>query len=354
MFQTKQFSCEEIARIINGKLIGSIDHKITGLNRIEFAQKGELTFLANPKYEKYLKTTNASCIIVPETISVKLADKKAFIIVGDPYNEFVKLLKILESEKDKNLNYVHPTAIIGNDCQIAPTAFIGPYCIIGNGCVISDNCRLHSRVTLYDNVIMGDSTVLFANVVCFDNTIIGKNCFIHAGAVIGDDGFGYTERKDGSYEKIPQMGNVVIGDNVEIGTNTTIDRAMIGSTIIENGVIIDNLVQIGHNVVVGENTAMAAQVGVAGSCRIGKRNRFGGQSGLAGHLDTVDDVILIAQSGVAKSVTEKGVYFGTPIKERIKAFKIETALQQIPDVFKEFYKLKKIVLEKLKLKEIPE
>src|SRR3989339_347813 len=351
MFQMKQLSCEEIAKNISGKLVGSIDHDITGMNRIEYARKGELTFLANPKFEKYLKTTNASCIIIPETVKEKPAKDKAFIVVGDPYHEFVKLLKMLESQKEKKSGYIHPTAIIGEDVQLSNNTYIGPYCIIGDRCKIGEFTYLHPRVTICDDVEIDDGTILYPNVVCIDNTRIGKNCIIHAGAIIGDDGFGYIERNDGSYEKVPQMGNVVIGNNVEIGSNTTIDRAMIGSTVIEDGCIIDNLVQIGHNAVVGENTAMAAQVGISGSCKIGKRNRFGGQVGLAGHLETADDVILLSQSGVAKTVPEKGVYFGSPIKDRTKAFKIETALQQLPDVLKDFYKIKKVVIEKLNLKD---
>ncbi|OGU16890.1 MAG: UDP-3-O-(3-hydroxymyristoyl)glucosamine N-acyltransferase [Ignavibacteria bacterium GWB2_35_12] len=347
----KQLSCEEIAKNISGKLVGSIDHDITGMNRIEYARKGELTFLANPKFEKYLKTTNASCIIIPETVKEKPAKDKAFIVVGDPYHEFVKLLKMLESQKEKKSGYIHPTAIIGEDVQLSNNTYIGPYCIIGDRCKIGEFTYLHPRVTICDDVEIDDGTILYPNVVCIDNTRIGKNCIIHAGAIIGDDGFGYIERNDGSYEKVPQMGNVVIGNNVEIGSNTTIDRAMIGSTVIEDGCKIDNLVQIGHNVVVGENTAMAGQVGVAGSCKVGKRNRFGGQVGLAGHLETADDVILLSQSGVAKTVPEKGVYFGSPIKDRTKAFKIETALQQLPDVLKDFYKIKKVVIEKLNLKD---
>ncbi|MBI5324566.1 MAG: UDP-3-O-(3-hydroxymyristoyl)glucosamine N-acyltransferase [Ignavibacteriae bacterium] len=351
MFQMKQLSCEEIAKNINGKLVGSIDHSIVGMNRIEFARKGELTFLANPKYEKFLKTTNASCIIIPETVKEKPSKDKAYIVVGDPYQEFVKLLKMLESQKEKKSGYIHPTAVIGDDVKLPDNIYIGPYCVIGDGCTLGEFVYMHPRVTVCDNVTIDDGTILYPNVVCFDNTQIGKNCIIHAGAVIGDDGFGYIERNDGSYEKVPQMGNVIIGNNVEIGSNTTIDRAMIGSTVIGDGCVIDNLVQIGHNVVVGENTAMAAQVGIAGSCKVGKRNRFGGQVGLAGHLDTADDVILLSQSGVAKTIPEKGVYFGSPIKDRTKAFKIETALQQLPDVLKDFYKLKKIVIDKLNLKD---
>ncbi|MGA2296899.1 MAG: UDP-3-O-(3-hydroxymyristoyl)glucosamine N-acyltransferase [FCB group bacterium] len=346
------FTCEKIAELVEGKIKGEAKAEITALNRIEYAGKGELTFLANPKFEKYLKTTEATCILVPETIQDSPKENMCFIVVSNPYHAFVKIIKLVDSMKPGKSGGIHPTAIIGKNTKIPGSVYIGPYCIIGNNCIIGENVVLHSRVTIYDDVKIGDNCEFKTGVVCFDNTVIGNNCIIHAGAVIGDDGFGYEEHKDGSYEKIPQIGNVVIKDNVEIGSNTTIDRAMTGSTIIESGVIIDNLVQIGHNVFVGENTAMAAQVGIAGSCKIGKRNRFGGQVGLAGHLDTVDDVILIAQSGVAKSINEKGIYFGAPIRERLKAFKIESAITDLPELAKEFRKLKKFILEKFNINDL--
>jgi UDP-3-O-[3-hydroxymyristoyl] glucosamine N-acyltransferase len=343
MHSNLSFKAADIARIVRGTLIGNPEIEITNLNRLDEAKNGDLCFLNDPMFEKFLKDSPASCVIISQKMDALPRENQAYIKADNPHNAFVAVLQYLDSKKDVPSASIHPTAIIDSSSTIASSAFIGPYCVIGKNCKIGKNTVLKNSVTLYDNVSIADNTFINANVTLYEDTIIGNNCILHAGVVVGSDGFGYIEHKDGKFEKIPQLGNVIIHDDVELGANTTIDRAMTGSTVIENGVKLDNMVQIGHNVRIGEHSAMAAQAGVAGTTTVGKRNRFGGQCGLAGHMTTCDDVVLIAQSGVPKSITEKGIYFGTPIKDRLKAFKIEAVLNHLPDMYKEFQTLKEKV-----------
>ncbi len=339
-------TCEEIAKIINGELVGSTNSQIINLNRIENAQPGEATFLSNPKFEKYIEHTGASCVIISnKSEATPRRENQAFIKVDNPYEGFVRLIKHIYDARPKKKSYIDHNSNIHENAMIAESAFIGPGCVIGAGSKIGENCILIANVTIYDNVIIGGNTFIHANAVLCDDSVVGKNCILHPGTVIGSDGFGYIEREDKSYDKIPQIGNVVIEDDVEIGANTTIDRAMVGSTIIEKGVKLDNLVHIAHNCIICENTAMAGQTGISGSTKVGKRNRFGGQVGLAGHMETADDVLIVAQSGVSKSINKSGVYFGSPIKEQKRAFKIEAALRNLPEIAREFEKLKKEVEE---------
>jgi UDP-3-O-[3-hydroxymyristoyl] glucosamine N-acyltransferase len=351
MSEDVRFTVAEVAKLVEGELVGNPDTKIIGLNRIDEVKEGELTFYTDKKFAQYLTDIKASCIIVPNDFNEKISEKICLIKVEKPYHAIVRLLKYLESLLPKQNSFIHPTAVIDNSASISKTAFIGPYCMIGENTRVGDNVILHSNVCLYNNVEIGEESYLHSGVICCNDTKIGKRCIIQSGAVIGSDGFGYLENKDGSYEKIPQMGNVIIDDDVEIGANTTIDRAIIGSTIISKGVKIDNLCQIGHNVKVGENSAMAGQVGLAGSCTVGKRNRLGGQVGLAGHLETVDDVVVLAQSGVAKSLDKRGVYFGSPTKERLHAFKIEAALNNLPELIRKVEQLNRKLEEFYKKKE---
>lgn len=332
----------EIAKIIDGDIEGDGNILITKLQRIEDAKAGELTFLARMEYEKYLEKTEASCIIVPKDYNKSPKQNQAFLRCQKPYEAFVSLIIHFENIRNAPKSFIHPTAVVSESAQIGKNVQIGAYCYVADGCSIGENSILMPNVVLYENVKIGCNTKINSGVVCYQEVEIGNNCIIHAGAVIGADGFGFLENKEtGEFQKIPQIGNVVIKDNVEIGANTTIDRALLGSTIIENGVKIDNLVQVGHNCTIGENTGIAAQTGISGSTKIGKRNRIGGQVGFAGHLETTDDVLLIAQSGVSKSVTKPGAYFGSPIKERMLAFKIEACLRQLPELFADVEKIKK-------------
>ncbi len=341
----------KIAELIDGTVFGDGDILISGINRIEEAGSNEITFIADTKYLEYLSESNAACFIISESIFNNLDKKRNFIVVNNARSSLNFILKYLaEINSVKKHSFIHPTAIIGENCVISETAYIGAYVVIGNNCIVNSNAIIHPACVLYDNVIIGEKTILNAKVVCYEGVSIGSNSIIHSGAIIGADGFGFEEQNDGSYIKIPQLGNVVIKDNVEIGANTTIDRALLGSTIIENGVKLDNLIQIAHNVSVGENSAMASQVGISGSTKIGKRNRIGGQSGLAGHISTTDDVTLLARSGVAKSIENKGFYFGAPVRERMRAFKIEAVINNLPELKQEVFRLGKTISELIKEK----
>lgn len=340
----KSMTTGEIANLINASLSGLPDIIISGINRIESAKKNELTFFADDKFLSYLTENNASCIIVPKSFEHKPHENQCYVYSNNPYEDFVTILKFIDSQKPKESHGIDPGAVTGENCSIAESVSVGYGAVIGDNCTIEDNVIIYPNVVIYDNVKIGANTIIHSNTVCCDDTVIGKNCIIYPGVVLGSEGFGYLENKeDGSYDRIPQLGNVVLDDYVEVGANSTIDRAIAGSTYIGKGVKLDNLVQIGHNCEIGENTAIAAQTGISGSVKIGKRNRFGGQAGLAGHLSTADDVVLIAQSGVSKSITKPGVYFGAPAKELGRAFRIEAAIRQLPEALAELHNLKKQV-----------
>lgn len=335
------YTCADIAAFSGGVVEGNPNKVITALGRIESATADEISFFANAKYAKYLETTQAGCLFVERGFHSDALRQTVLIRVDNPYIAFVMLLKRIDSGRAPKPAGIHPTAIIGENCSIDSSAHIGSGCVLGAECSIGKNVVILPGAIIEDYCTIGDGTLIHSGVVLREDTQIGTNCIIHSGAVIGGDGFGFVEDGNSVYHKIPQLGNVVIGNDVEIGCNTTVDRAMIGSTIIENGVKIDNLVQVAHNVRIGENTGIASQAGISGSSHIGKRNRFGGQAGVAGHLETADDVTLLAQAGVAKSIPEPGMYFGSPIRERMKAFKIEAAISNLPDTLREIGRLKK-------------
>lgn len=323
-------------------IVGTTNAKLKRLNRIEHSKQGDVTFLANEKYEKYLQSTEATCVLIPEKSSYQPKANQVFILVENPYVAFLKLVFHF-AEKEEYLYGIHPTAVIENGAKISQNSYIGPNCFIANGVTVEDNVIIKSNCSIHKNVQIGKNTILHSNVTIYKDCVIGNNCIIHSGAVIGSDGFGYIDNPDGSYTKIPQIGNVVIGNNVEIGANTTIDRAFVGSTYINDGVKLDNLIQIGHNVEVGENTGMAAQTGISGSAKIGKRNKLGGQVGVAGHLNIADDVIIYAQSGVPKSIPQSGIYYGSPVREKSLAFKIEAVLNSLPELYKKINKIMKTI-----------
>lgn len=335
------FTTDEIARITGGNLVGRNDIAINSFNRIEVAGQGELTFVASEKYLQYLDNSEVSCVIIHEKLPLPQAENRAYIQSPDPYRAIVQLLEYVAEHKPKKQPAIHKSAVVSDTAVISESAFIGAMSYIGDGTAIGNNVEIHPGAKIAENCKIGDNTIIYPNAVVYADCIIGNRCIIHAGAVIGSDGFGNIENSDGSYRKIPQLGNVIIGDDVEIGANTTIDCALIGSTVIESGVKLDNQIHIGHNCQIGENTAMAAQVGISGSVKIGKRNRLGGQAGLAGHIDTADDVTLLAKSGVAKSIEKKGIYFGSPIKDRLRAFKIEAVINQLPELSRDVADLKR-------------
>ncbi len=305
------------------ELEGSGELMISGPAKIEGAQKGEVSFVANEKYIKYLSSTEASLVIVHRSVSVEeFTDTTSFLKVSDPYTAFVFLLKKFAKPRSIAAKGIASTAVIGEQVVIGEGVSIGAYAVIGDRCSIGCNVVIGPHTVLLDEVSIGDDAILFPSVTCYDGTMIGKRVVIHSGSVIGADGFGFAPQKDGSYVKIPQMGIVEIGDDVEIGANATIDRATMGSTVIGKGAKIDNLVQIAHNCRIGDDTVIAAQAGISGSVTIGRQCIIGGQAGFAGHLELADGIKVAAQAGISKSFFEPGIslrgYPAQPMRDQLK------------------------------------
>lgn len=307
-----KFTAEQIAHALNGKIEGDPNIEVSSLSKIEEGKKGTLTFLANPKYTQFIYQTNASIIIINEDFIPEKEINATLIRVKDAYTAFADLLEMYQQSKKKRSGiskraYIAPSASVGDN------VYIGEFVSIGESASIGNNTFLHPNSTIGENCKIGNNTTLYAGVKIYDECIIGNDCTVHAGAVIGADGFGFAPQQDKNYKKIPQIGNVIIEDSVDIGANTCIDRATIGSTIIRKGAIIDNLVQIAHNVEIGEKTAIAAQTGISGSTKFGKNCILAGQTGFAGHLNIADGTIITAQSGVGRNIKEENtIYEGSP------------------------------------------
>ena len=308
-----EFSAEQIAEILKGEIIGQRTITVNGLAKIEEGRTGTLSFLSNPRYENYIYTTASSICIVNESFnpSKPLPKTLTLIKVEDAYACFAKLLEVYSNLSKKQAVIEQPT-FVDESAKVGAGVYLGAFTYVGKNVEIGENCSIYPNTYLGDNVKIGKQTTLYAGVIVYDACTIGENCILHAGVVIGSDGFGFAPDEHGVYQKIPQIGNVIIEDNVEIGANSTIDRATMGSTIIRNGVKIDNLCQVAHNVEIGENTAMAAQVGIAGSAKIGKRVMIGGQAGISGHLEIADETKIVAQSGVPSSVKKAITLMGSP------------------------------------------
>jgi UDP-3-O-[3-hydroxymyristoyl] glucosamine N-acyltransferase len=306
------FTARQIADFLKGTVEGDPNISVHDFSKIEDGKPGTLTFLANPKYSNYIYNCNADIVLVNKDFTPEKPVKATLIRVENAYEALAMLMNMIEEQTPRKtgistLSVIDPTAVIGEG------AFIAPYVQIGAHASISKNATIHGNVTIADKVVIGNNVLIYPGVCIYAGTIIGNNCTIHANAVIGSDGFGFAPTENGEYKKIPQTGNVVIEDFVEIGSNTTIDRATIGSTIIRKGVKIDNLVQIAHNVEIGENSVIASQTGIAGSSKIGKRVMFGGQVGISGHINIADGTILGAKAGVAGSIkTPDQIYSGYP------------------------------------------
>jgi UDP-3-O-[3-hydroxymyristoyl] glucosamine N-acyltransferase len=342
-----EFSAAQIAHILSGEIVGEPTVVVTGLSKIEEGTKGTLSFLANPKYEEYIyKTASSICIVNKSFVAQReLPQTLTLIKVEDAYACFAKLLEAYSQFKKRKPaieqpSHVAETASIGSDI------YLGAFAYIGNNAKIGNNVQIYPGVFIGENVTIGDDTILFAGVKVYDDCKIGSKCTIHAGAVIGADGFGFAPNEQGEYSKVPQIGNVVIEDHVEVGANTTIDRATMGSTYIRKGVKIDNLVQIAHNVEVGKNTALASQVGIAGSAKIGERVQVGGQAGIAGHLHIADGTQIVAQSGIPNTVKEATVLMGSPgipIDEFKKSY---FGFRKLPFILKKLQELENTIKEK--------
>ncbi len=327
---------DSIAEMIGAVVDGDGSREISGLAKIEEATQGQLSFIANNKYFKFIETTNASAVLVEPDFPE--AKDKTLLRVKNPYFAFLKLARHFYKQKPQVLQGIHETANIGENCEIGENPAIGANVVIGSDCKIGANVVIHPGVVLGTDVSVGDNCILYANVTVREQCVIGNGVIIHMGAVIGSDGFGFAF-EDGKYHKLPQMGNVVLEDDVEVGANTTIDRATLGETRIKTGAKIDNLVQIAHNVQVGEHTAIAAQAGISGSTKIGRYVRMGGQAGLVGHIEIGDQAAIGAQAGITKSVPEKEFVSGYPARPHMQAKREEASLAKLPELIKKVRRL---------------
>lgn len=297
-----EFSAAQIAQMIGGKAEGNPGVMVSSFGKIEEAVAGQLAFLANPKYEEYLYSTGASIVIVNENQELREKIVATLIRVPDAYTAFAALLSKYQEIVSQQMVGIQEPSYISKSAKLGEKIFVGAFAFIGEHVVIGNNVKIYPQVFLGDHVHVNDNVVLYPGVKIYHDCIVGKNSTIHAGSVIGSDGFGFAPQADGSFKKVPQMGNVVIEENVEIGANATIDRATIGSTIIRAGAKLDNLIQVAHNVEVGNNTVIAAQAGVSGSTKIGNNVMIGGQAGIVGHIQIADGSKINAQSGVSKSI----------------------------------------------------
>ncbi|MCH7785240.1 MAG: UDP-3-O-(3-hydroxymyristoyl)glucosamine N-acyltransferase [Bacteroidetes bacterium] len=306
-----KFTATQIAEILDGKVEGNPDVEVSKLAKIEEGSNGTLTFLANPKYTQYIYTTNASITIVENNFVAENELQTTLIRVKNPYKAFSKLLEYYNQVK-MNKTGIEEPVFISKSAKLGDNIYIGAFSYLGESVTLGDKVKIYPNVYIGDNVILGNNVIVFAGSKIYSDTIIGNDCVIHSGAIVGADGFGYTPNEKGEFVKIPQTGNVLIEDNVDIGAGTTIDRATLGSTIIRKGVKLDNQIQIAHNVEIGENTVIAAQSGIAGSTKIGKNCMIGGQVGIVGHITIGNNVRIQAQSGIGRNVKDGEMLQGSP------------------------------------------
>ena len=338
-----EFTAEQIANVIGGRVEGNKDAKVHTFAKIEEGTEGAISFLSNPKYTHYLYNTKSSIVIVNEDVELEKDVDATLIRVPNASESIAKLLQIYEASKPKKTGvapqaYIAPSAKLGNNC------YVGPFAYVGEGAEIGDGCQIYPHAVVGDNVKVGSNCIFYPNTTIYQGCKIGNNVTIHAGSVIGADGFGFAPGADG-YDKIPQIGIVVIEDNVEIGANTCVDRSTMGATVIHKGVKLDNLVQVAHNVEIGENTVMSAQVGIAGSTKVGSWCMFGGQVGLAGHITIGNKTFLGAQSGVPGSLKGGEELIGTPPMNPRQYFKSQAIFRRLPDMYKDLNDAKKKIEE---------
>ena len=331
------FTAGQIADQLNGTVVGNRDVDINTLSKIEDGKKGSLTFLANPKYTEFIYSTDASATIVANDFEPTEKITTTLIKVKDPYSSFTTILELFNDDKSKRSG-ISDKSDIDKSSTISKSSYVGSYTTIGKNSIVGDNCVIDNQVFIGDNVKIGNNCKIYPGTKILNDTIIGNSCIIHSSCSIGSDGFGFAPNDDGTYKKIPQTGNVVIGNNVEIGSNSTIDRATIGSTIIKDGVKLDNQIQIAHNVEIGENTAIAAQSGIAGSTKIGKNCMIGGQVGIIGHLKIGDNVKIQAQAGVTSDVESNARITGTPAISYMNYNKSYIHFKNLPEIVKKIDK----------------
>ncbi|MBL4905718.1 MAG: UDP-3-O-(3-hydroxymyristoyl)glucosamine N-acyltransferase [Flavobacteriaceae bacterium] len=335
-----KFTAQQIAEILEGDIVGNPLEEVSKLSKIEEGEKGSLTFLSNPKYNSFLYDTNASVAIVNKSFVLEKEVATTLIKVDDAYAAFTKLLEFYNEVKNNKSGRENPHYIAAS-VKIGEGEYIGAFSYIGENVILGDQVKIYPNAYIGDNVTIGNNSVVFAGVKIHSETIIGTHCVIHAGAIIGSDGFGFAPNSDGVYNKVPQIGNVIIEDHVDIGAATTIDRATLGSTIIRKGVKLDNQIQVAHNVEIGENTVIAAQTGIAGSTKIGKNCMIGGQVGFGGHLIIGDNVLVGAQGGVTRNTKSNVTVKGTPAFSHKDYNKSYAYFKKLPEMAAILNKLEK-------------
>ncbi len=340
-----EFTAKAIAEFLGGDIEGDSEVKVSTVAKIEEGKPGALSFLSNLKYSKYLYTTSASVVLINSDFILEDKVSATLIRVENAYESFAKLLSLVTAAKGAKQG-VHGKAHVEPSASIDSTAYVGPFAYVGENTDIAKGVQIHPNAYIGNNVKIGENTTIFAGAQVADDCVVGQNCAIHSGAIIGSDGFGFAPQTDGSYQKIPQIGNVILEDNVDVGANTTIDRATMGSTIIRKGVKLDNLIQVAHNVEIGENTVIAAQSGIAGSTKIGKNCMFGGQVGVSGHITIADGIKLSAQTGVSNNLKKPNeVLIGSPAINSRKFSRSFVLFKKLPEIVRELDELKNRINE---------
>lgn len=336
-----EFSAQQIAALLGGKIIGDADRKVSDVGAIETAREGQLSFLCDAKYLPQLACTNASVVLMTESIAFEGKTNATIITVENARAAMGQLLSLVAQAMNPAKQGIEQPSFISEGVNIPEDAYVGAFAYIGKNVTIGKGVQIYPHTYIGDNVRIGDNTILYSGVKIYYNCVVGKDCILHAGVVVGSDGFGFEPNAQGVNQKLPQIGNVVIEDDVEIGANTTVDRAMMGSTVIRKNVKIDNLVQVAHNVEVGDSTFMCAQVGIAGSTKVGKHCILAGQVGVAGHITITDNCVFGAQSGIGNNVKKAGMYQGSPIIDAMNWRRSVVGFKQLPELMKKIQDLEK-------------
>jgi UDP-3-O-[3-hydroxymyristoyl] glucosamine N-acyltransferase len=336
-----EFSAQQIAALLGGKIIGDANRKVSDVGAIETAHEGQLSFLCDAKYLPQLAHTNASVVLMTESIVFNGDTNATIITVENARAAMGQLLSLVARAMNPAKQGIEQPSFISAGVNVPEDAYVGAFAYIGKNVTIGKGVQIYPHTYIGDNVQIGDNTILYSGVKVYYNCVIGKDCILHAGVVIGSDGFGFEPDAQGINQKLPQIGNVIIEDDVEIGANTTVDRAMMGSTIVRKNVKIDNLVQVAHNVEVGDSTFMCAQVGIAGSTKVGKHCILAGQVGVAGHITITDNCVFGAQSGIGNHVKKAGMYQGSPIIDAMNWRRSVVGFKQLPELMKKIQDLEK-------------
>jgi len=337
-----KWSAKDIAALLGGRVEGNEEVQVDTAAKIQEGQPNAICFLANPKYENYLYETQAGIVLVSEDFKPRQAVRSTLIFVKDAYAAFSQLMEAYAAQIKPQKEGVEQPSFLAEGVQPGEGFYLGAFAYVGKGCTVGENVKIYPGAYVGENCTIGDDTVILAGAKVYPDTQIGKRCTLHAGAVVGSDGFGFAPQEDGSYRAIPQLGNVILEDDVSIGANTTVDCATMGSTVIEQGVKLDNLIQVGHNVKVGAHTVIAALTGIAGSAEIGKQCMIGGQVGIVGHIKIAERTTLMGQSGVSNDIVEPGQQLlGAPAVDSRENIKSLIAIKKLPQMRKQIMELEK-------------